>query len=287
MRAQELYESNDYIGLGKYLLSKGFTKVGETEIPHRHEGYGYQTRLVTSTYELQSDYEVYSKIEKYLMGKVKTFISRHQKSSWKPLELSFKSSKKQPFTIVAKVTTEEDAHTPVDRPSIRIPFLHGPFTVGETAAYSKTPLSGSTAMGIIGVPSGSRPVTIKAVNTDGTYSVEFKNWSGAPFTASQHELTDVIDFFSGAETNRRSKYPYAKLNSIMDFKDYRLALDSRGSATLTGVSKSDGQRYMLDSGYVDQIEKTFIDREYNHMKRIPKADWWNSLSDAEKASYTR
>lgn len=286
MRAQELYEDNDYMGLGKYLLAKGFTKVGETEVPHRDQGYGHQTRLVTSTYELPADYEVYDKIERYLSGKVKKRLQMYQKPDWKPFELSYRSGKKQPFTIVAKVTTQEDAHAPVDRPSIRIPYLHGPFSVGETAAFSKKPISKSDNLGIIGVPSGSEPVRIQTVNPDGTYQVEKTRFNSAPFTASQNELTDIINFYAGADVNNRSKYPYQKLNSIMDYKDYRLAHDGRGAATLTGVSKGDGKRYMLDTGYVDQIEKAFIDREHNHMKRIPKEEWWSSLSDVEKAAYT-
>ena len=296
MRISEIYESNDYIGLAKYLLSKGFVSVGETEVPTTNADYGHQSRHVTTTYELAgADFEVYSKIEKYLGGKVKAHRAKYRDPGYKPLELSYRygpknrTTKVAPFVIVAKVTTEEDAHAPADRPSMTIPWLHGPFAVGEKARFSEGPIPGSDAMGIIGAGSASEPVKIKAVNGDGTYEVEsdmYNHMARPPFTASDEQLTAVVDFYSGAEPNKRAKFKFAKFDSIMDFTHYRIAHDGRGAATLTGVDKA-GNRRMLDSAYVDQILRKFIDRSHNHMKRIPKEEWWNTLSDAEKADYTR
>jgi len=299
MRISEIYESNDYIGLAKYLLSKGFVSVGETEVPSTHDGYGHQTRHVTTTYELVgANYEVYLKIEKYLGGKIKKHFTdvygRTRDSKYKPLELSYRNGPKDrktkisPFIIVAKVTTEEDAHSPADRPSMRIPYLHGPFTVGDKAKFSKGSVAGWQNMGIIGAGSSTEDVTIKAVNGDGTYEVQSDEYNARarpPFTASDEQLSAVVKFYSGAEFNKQSKFNLAKFNSLTDFTHYRLAHDERGTATLTGVNKS-GQRCILDTGYVDQILRKFIDSTHNHTKRIPKEEWWNTLSDAEKADYT-
>lgn len=285
MKIREIIVESTGNKYAAFLEKYGFQLVNSTETPGKDSGYGHQVRMIVDEYELLADYKTFQRVDKNLKALVKRSYG-----SKNPIELGYDYANKG-ILIKAKLARQEDVEAPTDRPTIHFPFFKGPFQSGDYAVLSAEGNNPVHSMGIIGVSNDFKRVKVVDVLPNNEYKVRVEqgNINGKQeVDVPGNMLTGVVmkQTWGGSSGSLPRTNEEFDIRNFGDYDFRHYIGDSQRVVALTGVSKKDSNRYLLDTGYVDQLYRRFVDRSFNHMKRVPKEEWWNTLSPQEKARYT-